>query len=86
MSQKDVLSKEIDELLDEIKFWRNVLFAILSGLIGIVFTYSQDKIKLSSTLEVLISTGVISVFIILIVIYNKKNLKHKLHLKLLKED
>jgi len=86
MSKKDVLSKEIDELLDEIKFWRNVLFAIISGLVGIVFTYSQNKIILSFNLEILILIGVFSIFIILFIIYKKRNIKYKLHLKLEKEE
>jgi len=86
MSKKDVLSKEIDELLDEIKFWRNVLFTIISALVGIVFTYSQDKIKLSLNLEILIITGVSSIFIILFIIYIKRKEKYSLHQELFKED
>lgn len=79
MSKKDKLSKEIDELLDEIRFFRNVLFGILSGIIGVLFSYSQNVLKMNFIVEFLLWMGIVAIIVLVIIIYNLKKKKHNLH-------
>jgi len=44
MGKKERLQKELDLLLEKMKFWRYSIFAIISGVVGIVFANSQDKL------------------------------------------
>ena len=37
MGKKERLQKELDLLLEKIRFWRYVIFAIVSGVIGVLF-------------------------------------------------
>jgi len=79
LSKKDKLSKEIDELLDEIRFFRNVLFGILSGIIGVLFSYSQNVLKMNFIVEFLLWMGIVAIIVLVIIIYNLKKKKHNLH-------
>ncbi len=79
MSKKDKLSKEIDELLDEIRFFRNILFGILSGIIGVLFSYSQNVLKMNFIVEFLLWMGIVAIIVLVIIIYNLKKKKHNLH-------
>jgi len=86
LSKKDKLSKEIDELLDEIRFFRNILFGVVSGLIGIIFSYSQNAVKLNFIVKLLLGSGGVIVFILMYIIYVLKQKKHKLHNLIEKEE
>jgi len=79
LSKKDKLSKEIDELLDEIRFFRNILFGILSGIIGVLFSYSQNVLKMNFIVEFLLWMGIVAIIVLVIIIYNLKKKKHNLH-------
>ena len=46
MGKKERLQKELDLLLEKISFWRYVIFAIISGVVGMLFAASQDKITI----------------------------------------
>jgi len=63
MGKKEKLQKELDLILEKIRFWRYVLFAIFSGVIGIIFGISQHKIYLNIGVILLLSTGLIGVIL-----------------------
>jgi len=44
MGKKERLQKELDLLLEKIRFWRYSLLAILSGIVGMLFVVSQNKL------------------------------------------
>ena len=44
MSKSEALQKKIDKIADKVKFFRYILFALLSSNIGLVFGISQGKI------------------------------------------
>ena len=44
MSKKDALIKEIDGIGERIRFWHNAILTLLTGLSGIFFGVSQEKI------------------------------------------
>ena len=51
MGKKERLQKELDLLLEKMRFWRYVLLGIVSGIIGMVFSASQGKIDISDSLS-----------------------------------
>ena len=44
MGKKEKLQKELDLLLEKIRFWRYALLAIISGIVGMIFAVSQGKV------------------------------------------
>ncbi len=44
MSKKDSLIKEIDEISERVRFWHNAILTLLTGISGMLFAVSQDKI------------------------------------------
>ena len=44
MGRKERLQKELDLLLEKIRFWRYVILAIISGTVGMLFAASQGKL------------------------------------------
>ncbi len=44
MSKKDALIKEIDEISERVRFWHNAILTLLTGLSGLFFGVSQEKI------------------------------------------
>ncbi len=63
MGRKERLQKELDLLLEKIKFWRYVIFGIVSGVIGILFGLTQNKIYLNWGVIYLLIAGFIGVII-----------------------
>jgi len=47
MGMKEKLQKELDLILEKIRFWRYVIFGIVSGTVGMLFGASQDKFQLN---------------------------------------
>ena len=86
MSKKDSLQKEIDALLDKMKFWRSVTVSIISGLIGIIFAISQNKLSVNNITNTLILTGILLIIISLKFMYNREQERIELVKKLEKED
>jgi len=54
MGAKEKLQKELDLLLEKMKFWRYVIFGIVSSVVGMLFGLSQNKVS--------INWGVITLF------------------------
>ena len=54
MGRKEELQTEATEILDDIKFFRNILLGVLSGLVGILFALSQKKLLLNNFIEILV--------------------------------
>jgi len=45
MGTKEKLQKELDLLLEKIRFWRYAIFAIVSGVVGVLFGLTQNEVK-----------------------------------------
>ena len=57
MGNKEYLQKELDLLLEKLRFWRYVLFAIVSAIIGIIFSISQNKLNVNIIVFGLVLSG-----------------------------
>jgi hypothetical protein len=85
MSEKEFLIKEIDSIIDKIRFWRNLLIAILSGLAAMLFGLSQKKLIINNLTVFLFISGIILIAIITVIIKKEEEKKKKLMIKLKKE-
>jgi hypothetical protein len=63
MGSKERLQKELDLLLEKIRFWRYVIFAIISGVVGIIFTASQHKLNMNYLITLLLIASVVGLYI-----------------------
>jgi len=63
MGTKERLQKELDLLLEKIRFWRYVIFAIISGVIGIIFTASQNKLDMNYLITLLLMASVVGLYV-----------------------
>ena len=63
MGKKERLQKELDLLLEKIRFWRYSLLAILSGIVGMLFAVSQNKVIINTSISVFMLLGFIAMFI-----------------------
>ena len=63
MGKQEKIQKELDLLLEKIKFWRYVLLTIISGIIGVMFAASQNKVIINFTLSGFIIFGFIGIII-----------------------
>ncbi len=86
MGQKESLQKEIDALLDKMKFWRNIAITIISAIIGIIFGISQHKIENNFITEILILSGGIIIVISILLMYMREEERIDLIKKLEKVD
>ena len=57
MGNKEYLQKELDFLLEKIRFWRYVLLAVISGIVGMLFTLASQKIEANISLLLLTALG-----------------------------
>jgi len=85
MSEKDFLIKEIDSIIDKIRFWRNLLIALLSGLAAMLFGLSQKKLIVNNLTIFLFISGIILIIVITVMIKKEDEKKKKLMLQLKKE-
>jgi len=53
VGQKEKLQKKLDFILEKLRFWRNIIFAVISSVVGIVFAVNQGKIELTNTLIII---------------------------------
>ena len=63
MGKKERIQKELDLLLEKIRFWRYVILAIISGLVGMLFAASQHKLILGLAVSAFFITGFIGILI-----------------------
>ena len=63
MGQKEKLQKKLDFILEKLRFWRNIIFAVVSAIVGIIFAVNQGKIEATITLIVLVFLGVVVLII-----------------------
>ena len=43
MGKKEKIQKELDLILEKLRFWRYVIFGIVSAVIGVIYNISQNK-------------------------------------------
>ena len=79
---KEFLKEEIKIIADKVSFLRNMLLAITSGIVGIIFGFSQNKIIVNSLIIGLFFVGVIAVFLIFFRINFLEQKRDELILKL----
>jgi len=60
---KEKLQKELDLILEKMRFWRYVIFGIFSGTLGIIVSASQDKLKLNLTIFIVLILALIGVIV-----------------------
>ena len=63
MGVKEKLQKELDLILEKMRFWRYVIFGIFSGTLGIIVSASQDKLKLNLTIFIVLILALIGVIV-----------------------
>jgi len=74
MSRKDSLMKQIDEIAERVRFWHNIIFAILTGVAGILFGMTQNKILLNKSVWFL---GIIAIGILIFAISRLSKLNNE---------
>ena len=70
MGRKEKLQKELDFMLEKLRFWRYAILAIMSGVIGVVFGISQGKITTGGIVITLLISAAIALVIAVIRISN----------------
>ena len=73
MSEKDSLMKEIDEVSERVRFWHNAILTLLTGLSGIFFGVSQEKVTVNIFIWVF---GIIIVAILIFGLYRLEKLRY----------
>ena len=63
---KDFIKEEIKLIADKINFLRNILLALMSGIIGVLFGITQNKIILDISLLALLVTAIFLVIFIVV--------------------
>lgn len=63
MGRKEKLQKELDLILEKMRFWRYVIFGIVSGVLGIIISLSQQKLHLNSAIIFILIFGLIGAII-----------------------
>jgi len=60
---KEKLQKELDLLLEKLRFWRYVIFGIVSGTLGIIVSASQNKLQMNLVIMIILVIGFIGIII-----------------------
>ena len=63
---KDFIKEEIKLIADKINFLRNILLVLMSGIIGVLFGITQNKIILDISLLALLVTAIFLVIFIVV--------------------
>jgi len=76
MGKKESLQAEIEIIRDRVKFFRNLLLALISGLVGVLYAFTQHKIEENIYFIILISSGIFGIIYISVLIhFSEKNRK-----------
>ena len=73
MGKKEKFQKEIDILIEKMRFWRYVLLAVISGIIGILYGISQGKTEANWAILIFVISG----FIIMSIAIKRLDSIHK---------
>jgi drug/metabolite transporter (DMT)-like permease len=63
MGAKEKIQKELDLLLEKIRFWRYVIFGIVSGVVGVLFGLTQNKIHITWGVIFLLGAGLAGIIV-----------------------
>jgi len=63
LGAKEKLQKELDLILEKMRFWRYVIVGIVSGTIGVIFGMSQNKIDFNFVVLFFLLLAVIGMII-----------------------
>ncbi len=63
MGRKEKLQKELDFMLEKLRFWRYVILGIVSGALGILISLSQGKMHLNLAIILILVIGLIGILI-----------------------
>jgi sulfite exporter TauE/SafE len=63
MGKKEKFQKELDLILEKIRFWRYIVFGIISGAFGILFSLSQNKLQINLLLIIIILLGFLAMIV-----------------------
>ena len=63
MGLKEKLQKELDLLLEKLRFWRYVISGIVSGTLGIIVSASQNKLQMNLVIMIILVIGFIGIII-----------------------
>ena len=66
MAKKEQYQKEIDILMEELRFFHNLLLGLISGIIGVVYALGINKLALSSFIFIILTGGFLSLIFILV--------------------
>ena len=61
MGVKEKLQKELDLLLEKLRFWRYIIFGIVSGTLGIIVSASQNKLQMNLVIMTILVMGFIGI-------------------------
>jgi len=62
---REFIKEEIKKIADKINFFRNMLLTLITGIIGIIFGVSQNKIVINSLSLGLFFVGIIVILLLL---------------------
>ena len=63
MGKKERIQKELDLLLEKLRFWRYVILAIISGIVGMLFAMTQGKVIIGVATSLFYIAGFLSIVI-----------------------
>jgi len=79
---QEFIKEEIKIIRDKILFLRNIFIAVISGLVGIVFAFSQNKVSINFLIVSLFVMGIVVIIGIIFRIHHLEEKRNELVLKL----
>ena len=85
MSKKDSLIKEIDEISERVRFWHNAVLTLLTGVGGMMFAISQEKIIVNTFMWIFVIIAVLLLVVAILRLERLGKVRRDLIKKLEKE-
>jgi len=85
MSKKDSLIKEIDEISERVRFWHNAILTLLTGVGGMMFAISQEKVIVNTFMWIFVIIAVSLLVVAILRLEKLGNSRKNLIKKLEKE-